>query len=250
MDDFVARLTTQQQDTLRAALQKRGRGEKLSHREAALLDRHERSVDAERRRRIYATIPQRDWIELSGRQAKVLNEQELVYGVPVGRANIDLRSIARWIHEAIKDGRVQPVAKDELDLAGENSPGLERYRLAKAALAEIDLEVRRGRLLDREKLEAQWVAGAVALRNAGERLQRRFGDEAAELFNEGVQDFARVVNGAIHGGSQHTPADDLPERVELPDRAVEDRPPSKPPKVRRGRARHPKRSVRGGEVQD
>lgn len=83
-----------------------------------------------------------------------------------------------------------------------SSPALERYRSARAGLAELELRERSGDLLSRPCLESQWNAGAVALRNAGDRLQRRFGDEAAELYNEGMADFARAVTQAIQSGTQ------------------------------------------------
>lgn len=250
MDDFVASLTSQARDTLRAALGKKSRGQKLNTREASIVERYERSLDAERRRRIYSTIPQKDWIGLSGRQAKVLNEQEARYGVPVGRANIDLRSLAVWVHEAIASGRIRAIADDGLDMAGENSPGLERYRIAKAQLAEIDLDLRRSRLLDRETLEAQWNAGAVALRNAGERLQRRFGDEAASLYNEGVADFARAVTEAINAGHAPTSTGDPPGDVGVAGVAPGHQPPPVDATVRGAGARRAKRSLRGDKVSD
>lgn len=136
------------------------------------------------------------------------------------------------------------------DLFGEDSPALERYRTARAELAELDLEVRRAKLLDREKLENQWNAGAVALRNAGERLQMRFGDEAVSLYNEGVSDFARAVTDAINGSHDRGSPDDLPADVGKPRQPPDDPPAPDAPRVRRAGAGGPKRAVRRGKVQD
>ncbi len=136
------------------------------------------------------------------------------------------------------------------DLFGEDSPALERYRTARAQLAELDLEVRRAKLLDREQLESHWNAGAVALRNAGERLQRRYGDEAVEIYNEGMADFARAVTEAIHAGHDRESTRDLPEDVGVPGRKAHDQPAPDAAPVRRKRAGGAKRAVRGGKVQD
>ncbi len=70
----------------------------------------------------------------------------------------------------------------------EGSPSLERLRKAKAALAELDLQERRGDLVDRHKFEGLLNRNAAILRGAGEALQRHYGPEAQGLLDEALDD--------------------------------------------------------------
>jgi len=76
--------------------------------------------------------------------------------------------VARRVAEAI---RQQPQPADPLLVEGD-SPGLERYRMAKAKHAELDLELRRGTLIEvgaARDILARW---ASILRRAGERISK------------------------------------------------------------------------------
>lgn len=73
---------------------------------------------------------------------------------------------------------------DELLLEEGDSPALERYRLAKAKLAELDLETRKGQLIERDKARDIFSRWAVLIRRMGERLAKRFGPDAAATVNE------------------------------------------------------------------
>ena len=87
--------------------------------------------------------------------------------------------------------RADPVSPAEGDpmLAGPESPALERYREVRTKLAERDLAER-----DRELVKGRLIRDALrpavaALRGTGDRLSRQFGNEAGDVFNEGVADF-------------------------------------------------------------
>ena len=85
------------------------------------------------------------------------------------------QAIAKWLQEST------PTSDDPL-LAGSDSPNLERYRAAKANLAEMDAAERSGRLVDVDVF-TEWFANEVAgpLRRATAVLAARFGPDAESL---------------------------------------------------------------------
>ena len=76
-------------------------------------------------------------------------------------------------------------------LAGGDSPALERYRTARALLAEMEVDRQRENLIPREEIEVALTRFAGVLRRAGESLAREFGNEAAGLMNEAVDEVAK-----------------------------------------------------------
>jgi phage terminase Nu1 subunit (DNA packaging protein) len=88
-------------------------------------------------------------------------------------------------------------AADEL-LAGGDSPNLERYRAAKAALAELELEERKKKIISVQELRTV-VLGPCAgfIRRAGERLGKRFGLEALNTINDALSEFDHHVERVL-----------------------------------------------------
>ena len=86
-------------------------------------------------------------------------------------------------------------------LSGGDSPELERYRKARADLAEMERDERNGSLIPRQQLEPAFVQYASAIRRAGEGLQRRYGNEAAAMLNEALDDAERIIRQSF-GGNQ------------------------------------------------
>jgi hypothetical protein len=82
----------------------------------------------------------------------------------------------------------QPDENDPLLAAGE-SPGLERYRNAKADLAEYERDRQRGLLIPFNELEATLMVAAATIRQANERVQREYGNAPAEILNEALAEF-------------------------------------------------------------
>jgi hypothetical protein len=80
---------------------------------------------------------------------------------------------------------------------GGDSPGLERYRLAKAKLAELDLEMRKGQLIDRGKARDIFGRWAILIRRMGERLGKRFGPDAAATVNETLESCRAAVMDVV-----------------------------------------------------
>lgn len=94
---------------------------------------------------------------------------------------------------------------DDLSASGEaselaaeqdaDSPSLERYRAARADLAEHELAVRRGELIPRDEMMEVLRYCARVLRTAGEQLQKSFGRDAQELLNGALDEFEETIHG-------------------------------------------------------
>ena len=78
-------------------------------------------------------------------------------------------------------------------VAAGDSPNLERYRLAKAKLAELELEQKHRAVLPRD--QTREVLGRVASlwRRYGDRLGKRHGPEETLSFNETFGEARRVI---------------------------------------------------------
>jgi len=66
---------------------------------------------------------------------------------------------------------------------GDHSEARERLRAAKASIAKMDLEARRGNMIPRGVLDSGLTELAVIGRAAGEKIDRIFGADALALFN-------------------------------------------------------------------
>jgi phage terminase Nu1 subunit (DNA packaging protein) len=114
-------------------------------------------------------------------------------GMPGRNGAYELPAISQWLRGP---GPWRQHAKPETDdplLDAGDSPGLERYRLAKAAIAELDLEERRGALIELAKVRAALSRWSTILRRLGERLAKRFGNDAAVALNETLNECHRVI---------------------------------------------------------
>src|ERR1041385_3788699 len=145
--------TRADQQLLARAVRKMVAREDLSRREREVMNRYEKEQEEKRRLHYYATIPQKHWKSMSGRQAKVLNEQAERYGIPFGGAVIDLSRVVRALHNFLADNAVKLAREDDpLMQGGGSSPALERYREERAALARLDRLEREGQLLPRDEV--------------------------------------------------------------------------------------------------
>jgi hypothetical protein len=146
--------------------------------------------------------------------------------------------MSAWADTTLKPARADPL------LIGATSPALERYRLARASLAELELERARGNLVPRAEIDTALARFAGKLRQAGETLTRDFAEGAAAVLNEAASEAVReweqamtptdMSNADVHTGIA---APNGPAGPGAP--AADDAP------VRRGRNRRPKRPVRG-----
>ena len=178
-------------------------GEKLSRTEQATLRKFEKDKEEKIRWQYYKTIPQKHWREMSGRQAKVLYEQAERYGIPFGERSINLPDVVRALHDFLKRNAQKLIEADDVLLAGESSPALERYREERAALARLDRLEREGSLLPRDEVREAMGRVASMIRSAGDALQRHYGQAAAEILTDALDDAEREI---IRTFADDTPA--------------------------------------------
>lgn len=117
-------------------------------------------------------------------------------GMPGTRGSYPLNRIAVWLRTEGPKSKLIQAAEDPL-LAEGDSPGLERYRMAKAKLAELDLESRKNQLIDREKARDIFGRWATLIRRMGERLSKRWGNEAANMVNETLDECRLIVEESL-----------------------------------------------------
>jgi phage terminase Nu1 subunit (DNA packaging protein) len=120
-------------------------------------------------------------------------------GMPGKSGKYELQLISRWLRT---EGPWKPYAKppateDELMVADGDSVALERYRLAKAKIAELDLANRKGELIDRETCRDVLVRWAVLIRRLGEVLGKRHGAEATRSVNATLGECESIIAKAL-----------------------------------------------------
>ena len=172
-------------------------GQTLTSRELSLLRRLEKDKEERLRWQYYSSISQKHWTQMSGRQAKVLIEQQQRYDLPLGGKTIDLTKLARAFHDFLADNAHKLSKDDDELMQGNGSPALERYREERAAMARLDRLEREGSLINRD--DARQAMGRIAsiLRGAAEMLQRDFGAEAGEVLIEALVDAEREIQQAF-----------------------------------------------------
>lgn len=172
-------------------------GQQLTKAERRELKKHERDKEETLRWQYYGAIPQKHWIKMSRRQAKVLNEQADRYGIPFGGAVVDLPKVVKGLHDFLADNAHKLAREDDVLLAGGNSPALERYREKRADLAGLELSERRRKLIPRAEVNESLGRVAAILREAGDALQWQFGPEARSILNEALDDAQREVDATF-----------------------------------------------------
>lgn len=82
---------------------------------------------------------------------------------------------------------------DDPLIKGSDSPALERYRLARAKMAERQLEEIQGHIIPRDKLRPALLQLAMILRRAGEIMQRSHGPGPAMLLDEALTEAEKSI---------------------------------------------------------
>lgn len=111
--------------------------------------------------------------------------------------NVELDGQA--VVDAICSHRAETGAADPL-LNGGDSPNLERYRAARASMAEMELDRARGSHVRVEDIGTMLIAFSTSIRRGGDVLRRKFGNEAAEILAEAIDDAERAIK-ALNGNS-------------------------------------------------
>jgi len=90
-----------------------------------------------------------------------------------------------------------PPDGDELMASGSDSPALERYRQAKAELAELDLAGKRKQMLSADDARLICETHAEHIRRATRKLKRRYGAAAGEIISEALQAAATELDRSL-----------------------------------------------------
>lgn len=96
-------------------------------------------------------------------------------------------SVALWDLCEWQVLRLASVGDADPEVAGD-SPGLERYRLARAGQEEIKLAQLRGHVMDREWMHSRLMEIASLIRACGEQLQRSHGEDALQILDQTLDD--------------------------------------------------------------
>jgi phage terminase Nu1 subunit (DNA packaging protein) len=106
-----------------------------------------------------------------------------------------LDHIAIWLRTEGPGSKANKIQSDDPLLADGDSPALERYRLAKAKHAELDLEQRKGELIDKEKCRDVLARWGSTIRKMGDRVSKRFGIEANQMVSEAIDECESIIKG-------------------------------------------------------
>jgi hypothetical protein len=111
-----------------------------------------------------------------------------------------LPQVIRWLLDRTKYRN--PPTDPLLDGPSDGSDALERYRDARAAIAELDLLERQKSLVDREATRAGLLKIAMVLRRAGTRLQSIHGATAAEIFHHALDEAKVMIDREFGSGEE------------------------------------------------
>lgn len=132
---------------------------------------------------------------MSGRQAKVINEQAARYGLPFGGATINLPTLARALHDflAINARRLAKHFAYEAQGDEESQDNLDLYRGERYLRERLKRLAEEQSLLSRADVHDRFARVAAVLRSAGDILQRQFGREAHQILDEAITECETLI---------------------------------------------------------
>ncbi len=99
------------------------------------------------------------------------------------------------------------VDDESLAMASADGPSLERWRAAKAVLAEMEVAERKQNVLDRAVMHVGLASMSTIIRGCGETLQKQFGPEALDILNEALDDYDRELDSLCGDGDNNGDGD-------------------------------------------
>jgi len=194
-------------ELLTVAAQKRVSGTAATVREANALGKYEGFGAEQQWWQLARRLPQQFLRIISGRQTKQINEQAQRYGLSIGGKTWDLAAfvlevfgllarIAPWY------GQLEGSNGDAALLVGPSTPTMERLRLAKAKLLELQLDERTRAVLPRGDVREAFNDLAGFLREAGQRIGREHGRAAQQILEHALQEFPRKAAKLLRRGEQ------------------------------------------------
>lgn len=169
------------------AIAKNAAGIKPTTQEQAALRRISRKSEEQERWHHYRTIPQKHWREMSGRQAKVINEQAARYDLPFAGPFVDLPELVKALHDLLATHKFRLAT----DPTPEEPDELTRERTLTARLKRLEAEKQ---LLPRGFVREFLQRLAAHHRRFGDRLQKQFGNAAHDMFERLVADVGREMD--------------------------------------------------------
>ena len=146
-----------------AAVARHKTGYKLTAREMRAIRIEEARREERSRWEHYETIPKKHYREMSGRQAKIIDAQARLYGMPTLGRVVSLPAILRWLHDFLAEKAHVLKGSDDVDMQGDGEAA-ERYRLAKAGQEDIKLRAMQGQYSQNDQ-----ILGALGIYQAGIR---------------------------------------------------------------------------------
>ena len=112
----------------------------------------------------------------------------------VGLSNqVNFAELFAWWMEDVRASTAIEQDPDLADVGGSDSPNLERLRKLKGDLAEHDLELKRNNVVPREKWRALLMTFAGYVRNTGDILRRRYGNDAGAVIDSAVDQIEAAI---------------------------------------------------------
>lgn len=151
-----------------------------------------RAAESELREQYYRTVPLRDYNKLSGRQNTILYEFGARYNIPCDRPVVDLFAVIRGLHDLVaKNARaINSGDPDDQEVKAMR----ERVKLEKE---QIELARQKDELIPRDAIRDAHSRIASRLKECGAKLQKQFGDDALELFNETLSGMSENIEAIV-----------------------------------------------------
>lgn len=111
-------------------------------------------------------------------------------GMPGIAGLYSLKEVIAWREKDLTERKGVEELMVDADMAGD-SPALERFRAARANLAELEFAERSGTMVQVALIQRGLALLAAPLREAIEALQKQFGAEARDIMEEGLAEFER-----------------------------------------------------------
>ena len=115
-----------------------------------------------------------------------------------GKRGWSVAKVRAW-RESL-DADADPLLVDAVD-----SPALERYRIARARLAELDLKQKRRQALPTDAVVQGLSVFASTMRGAFAELRRQFGEDAYKIVSDGLDDAEMIFERGVVKHTTRTP---------------------------------------------
>lgn len=150
-----------------------------------------RSLRAEQRLRTWSKllskVPKNVYVDISGRQTKILHEQANTHKLPLEGERIDLRMVVKAFHDLLAANSGQLSASAEKLESARLEVELKKYKVKDA---EFEAARRANQYVDRGEVSAVLGKLTFWLRNLGERLGRKHGPDIQRSINDQVEKIA------------------------------------------------------------